>query len=57
MPRIEVDERLCEIEDCPHCGRTVLVENIAATGWIAACGRRLINLKECGTKRCPNENE
>lgn len=52
MPRIEIDERLHEIEDCPHCGRTLLVESGAACGFIAPCGRRLLNLQECGIRPC-----
>lgn len=57
MPRIQVGETLLEVVDCPDCGRTVLVENEPATGWFAKCGRRLINLSECGTVECPTGAE
>ena len=56
MPRIELDDELVEIIDCPECARTVLFENRSATGFIAPCGRRLINIKECGTAICPQDN-
>ena len=35
---------------CPHCDRTVAPFNECFSGWIAACGRRLVNFDECG---CP----
>jgi hypothetical protein len=57
MPRIEIAGELREIEDCPHCKRTVLVKSLPATGFIAECGRRLINLKECQNYFCPSEEE
>jgi hypothetical protein len=49
MPKVEIDGELSEVIDCPICGRTVLETGRAATGFIAPCGRRLINLAECVT--------
>jgi hypothetical protein len=48
MPRIEISGELVAIADCPVCDRTVLCENRLAAGFVAPCGRRLINLSECG---------
>lgn len=53
MPRIQLDDELYEVIDCPDCGRTVLFKGKAATGFIAPCGRRLVNVKECGMAICP----
>lgn len=51
--KMQLGETLYEIEECPHCKRTVLAKNVPATGFIAKCGRRLVNLAECGKARCP----
>jgi hypothetical protein len=37
--------------ECPDCQRHVLMVNEPASGWLAACGRRLSRLKECGHER------
>jgi hypothetical protein len=50
MPKIEIAGVLLEVIDCPICKRTVLKENRGATGFIAPCGRRLVNISECGTE-------
>lgn len=42
---------------CPDCGRWVMIENIAATGFIAKCGRRLINISEVGGNGCERDND
>lgn len=62
MPRIEIGRdpvELIEIIDCAVCGRTVLKESRPATGFIAPCGRRLINLAERGTaaELCRHDEE
>lgn len=36
------------VETCSTCGRMVLMVNQPATGFIAPCGRRMVNLSECG---------
>jgi hypothetical protein len=33
---------------CPDCNRHVMAVPQSATGFIAACGRRLTRLSECG---------
>lgn len=53
MPKIEIGDELFEVIDCPQCGRTVMETGKAACGFVANCGRRLVNIKECGTATCP----
>lgn len=48
MPKIEIDGKLVDVIDCRKCARTVMVNGPPASGWIASCGQRLVNLSECG---------
>ena len=52
MPRIEIGCNLHEVQDCPRCGRTVFVTGVPAVGFLATCGRRLVNYKECSAAQC-----
>ncbi len=52
MPKVQMGEDLHEVIDCPQCGRTVMETGQAACGFIAKCGRRLVNIAECGTAEC-----
>jgi hypothetical protein len=60
MPRIQFSahtDELYELEDCPLCGRTVFLKSEAGLGYVAACGRRLVNIKECLMRPCVDEQE
>jgi hypothetical protein len=57
MPRVELGGMLHEIEDCPDCNRTVLVNSTPVTGFIARCGKRLLNLSECRDQSCKEERD
>lgn len=45
---LEAAFQIAHTENCPTCGRTVLAKNIAATGFLALCGRRLVDPSELG---------
>ena len=59
MPKIEVNGELIPVEVCPVCDRTVGAKFATGSGFIAPCGRRLMNLSECGTREgiCKRELE
>lgn len=50
---IEVD--FVASEPCPDCGRKIMKRPEPATGFIAKCGRRLVDITECRAdgKSCP----
>ena len=50
VPKIEISGKLFPVEDCPVCDRTVAAKFAIGVGFIAPCGRRLLNLSECGTR-------
>ena len=57
MPRVAVGATLVEVANCPYCDRTVYVpadgQCLIGVGYLAACGRRLVNIAECGSEeRC-----
>lgn len=60
MPRIQFSghtQELHEIADCEHCGRTIYCDGKTGFGYIAKCGRRLVNLAEFRNEGCPIEQK
>lgn len=59
MPRIQTSDGTFEIEDCKQCNRTVFKREegvlLAGMGFIANCGRRLVNLNDCRMEPCVND--
>lgn len=51
---VDFGSETLSLVECPHCGVTVLEQSRPATGFLAPCGRRLMNLSQCGEPRnCP----
>lgn len=50
------DIEVIEPTTCVHCNRHITHGHLAGVGFIAACGRRLVILAECGqTPACRND--